>query len=157
MTPSSVDIQIRTLYEQQSVPVEEIAGLLEIEPLAVKDSLLRHSQSYRDAQARAEKEGTTSENLDLLSPGEFDTIKSAYKEMALNPETNAFTRERMLRYLIDDKKGRLDKDKLPPGHTSLDITALNQLLQAANALAGRRVQAILNSKDPMLLELPKVG
>lgn len=126
---------IKTAYEELELTPEEIAEDQGLELGAVKACLKQNSPKFN----RGVKSGTEED----ISDEEYKQILGAYKQLALYSE-NDFVRERSLRQLINEKKGRLDKKEI----TSLKVNVIlvNQMIQQTRAAK----QAALNpAQEPI--------
>ena len=99
---SALETTIVSDWETNKTPIEVIAADLDLEIEAVKAILLQYSAIYRKQQNGDNK------NVDeALNDAELQELMNSYK--ALTFSDNEHIRERVLRRLIDEKKGRLDK------------------------------------------------
>ena len=162
MSSRAATSQIVSMYESLEMSVEQIcADIGELDEVTIKTILLNNSPLYRKRQEKnimaltnGNGNGNGSSNSDLITnPGpkiendsdditqdEFKIFLQAYKELALNTENDS-VRERSLRYLIDEKKGR---NNLPTmfgnGDAAKNIHALNSMIFAArNAVIKEKV------------------
>lgn len=117
-------------WEQNNTPLEVIAEFQDLEPEVIKAVLLRHSKKYRDQLTGDSKEGgaakTKEEIAENLRQEEINELEGAYKQLALYTD-NEHIKERALRHLINDRKGRLDK-KVGPGTSVVKNTKINVMV-----------------------------
>ena len=118
---SNCDTSVLALHNQ-GLGDEEIAESLGLELDAVKICLAGISKSRRKAE-REDKEDVSRDDLDIYF--------AAYKDIALNSD-NQFLREKALRYLIDEGKGRNQtKNALGKiGGNGINILVLNNSLKS---------------------------
>jgi len=98
---SGIEATIVSDWELNNTPIEVIAEDNDLDPAAVKAVLLQYSGKYRAADGQ---DNAVSDNK--LQDAELEELTRAYK--ALTFSDNEHIRERVLRRLIDDKKGRLE-------------------------------------------------
>lgn len=99
---SALETTIVSDWETNKTPIEVIAADLDLEVEAVKAVLLQYSAIYRKQQNGEEKNVT-----EALNDSELAELMNSYKSLTFSD--NEHIRERVLRRLIDEKKGRLDK------------------------------------------------
>lgn len=159
-----IDQQIRILFEVSGLSVADIAADLGLEPLAVKQSLIAHSTTYRKAARAVAKEnggelpssalvampdGETRE-IEFISDEEFNQYTDAYKDLALTSE-NHVIKEKALRFLIDEKLGRNNPENKGLGK-DINVLAFNAAVMAAKEGARLRAKTLASS-DPMAVEV----
>lgn len=88
--------QVVCLYEEHEMPIEDLSIEFGVSPESIKAALLQGSSKYRE-QLKASKE--------MVSDAEDKLFVEAYKNLALTTD-NVFVKERALRNLINEKRGR---------------------------------------------------
>lgn len=119
---NAVDTQILTL-SKEGLSAEEIAEALSLDEGAVKFSLLENSPEFRRSNNKAVeiKKDVTDDELD-----EFFT---AYKDLVRNTD-NPFIKEKGLRFLINEAKGRNDTQKnFLPLNGGINILLFNESIK----------------------------
>ena len=133
------NIEIITLYEQ-GASIEEIAAELCLDISAIKVTLIQGSQKYRDMLREKEIK-----NADIVSDGEMKELVNAYKNVALYSEIDS-VKERALRFLINERKGRNDIGILQKSNVNVNI--FNQHIN----MARERVAKALKSASVINIE-----
>ena len=148
--------QIIAAFEDCGLGPGEIADSLGWEISAVKSILSVHSRKYR--QMIKDSEGETGEgnpgplneesqssNTDITQE-EYEEFLQAYKSLALNAEVES-VRERALRNLINERKGR--NDILAPSKVgNLNINQINILIKQARG----EMKELLGRASPINIE-----
>lgn len=129
------DTQVKMLYEQGVSP-EEIAETLGMETAAVKATLLSVSNVYR-----RRVNGKDSAVEEAVSPDEFSQIKEAYFSMALDGDTHPHVKEKMLRFLWNEHKGRNELVQKTPTGPGINLVVLNNQIQQAKERATKAINA----------------
>jgi hypothetical protein len=119
---SASNTSIVASYEKLGLTPEQIAASFGWELEAVKLILAANSSQYRKST-----EGDCI--IGDISDAEYKDILLAYKQIALYSEVDS-VRERALRNLIDEKKGR-KKSVLGKGGANFSITQINNYIKAA--------------------------
>lgn len=112
---------IVTGYEVCDMSPEEIAEAEGLDLETVKITLKHHSMKYR----KDVKQGRTED----VSEDEYEQILTAYKELALYSDSD-FVKERALRQLMNEKKGRNDP-KSRGQHLRINVLQVNNLIRQA--------------------------
>jgi hypothetical protein len=102
---NALERTIVTDWEDNKTPIDVIAQEMDLEPESVKAVLCQYSSVYRNSTQGAPVEN--SKQAEQLNDSELQELMSSYR--ALTFSDNEHIRERVLRRLIDEKKGRLDK------------------------------------------------
>ena len=130
---------IKQAYSE-GLSAEEIAEGYELE-LALVKTVLSGDHNYRLKEAAA----GNLEAYEVVRADEMDIFVQAYKEVVLNAEkTPPSVRERGLRYLIEEGKGRNDKLKTPPG-VSFNIMMLQQAMVDIEAKKRKASERVIES------------
>ena len=137
-------------YEQNGASPEQIAQDQDLDITAVKATLLQFSSKYRDTlqdkkSALVEKEDVTED--------EYSEILAAYKNLALYSD-NDFLRERALRNLINERKGRNDpkvKEQVVKSGGTINVFTLNEYIVEA------RAKALQNAIDVGAIEVKQIS
>lgn len=154
MSLSSLNnMQAVLLYEQHGLTVEEVAAEMGVGIPSVKVILTRHSSKYR-------KDCGIS-NQPTVDEDEYQEFLRAYKNIALDPGTKEVTREKSLRFLIQEHKGRNDKSSQDGRRRNnglikigeLNINYLNQVMEKAKVMAS----GSLNKQDDSILVVSEVN
>lgn len=139
---------IVTAFEDCGLGAEEIAEQHGLELTAVRAVLIQCSSKYRKQIKKAEKAATSEtlapaqnnedQKFELVADEEFDEIRQAYKDLAFTSENDA-VREKSLRWLLNEKKGRNDMVKSIKEAPQLSVNQFNFMLKEAreNAKASR--------------------
>jgi hypothetical protein len=139
---NSINTRIIAMYETAEMTAEEIAMDEGLEVEVVKATLLQGSGVYRSQSrgASGSKEGEkASEEEPFMTEDEFRQVKAAYKQIALDGDVDSGVRERALRNLINEHKGRNDTVNLVKNGGNINILMLNEsLLKARRAIENAR-------------------
>ena len=133
---SAANTQIVTLYEQEGMKVEEIAAELNYDPLAVKAVLAGASRAYQ--QAAMQQDLTEDEDI---TDSEFKQLRQRMVQIALNSDDEHIV-TRLGTFLWNEKKGRNNVVGIAGGVQKLNITLINQTLQAANGAVQRALKTV---------------
>lgn len=120
-----------TAYETCDLSVEEIAEEFQLDPLAVRMTLRGYSQLYR----MREKEGK--ETKPDVDDEEYQQILTSYKQIALYSDNDAI-REKACRRLMDEKKGRLDRNG--GGGLKVNVGKINMIIQQTREARTKAIQ-----------------
>jgi hypothetical protein len=123
MNPKS----IVTAYEVCNMTPEEISEAEGLELETVKMVLGQYSASFK----MGVREGTVED----VSDSEYRQILGAYKQLALYSDSD-FVRERAMRQLINEKKGRNDNKRSSKQILKTNILLVNQMLVQARDQKG---------------------
>ena len=123
--------QIIALFEDSGMTPEDIALELGMELASIKAVLLSFSQVYREREDKGRED---------VSEDEYQDILAAYKRLALYGE-HEHVRERALRNLINEKKGRNEVKSMVKGDQTINVVILNQSIIAAR----KAKEKLLNS------------
>lgn len=135
---NAVNSRIIAMYESEEMTPEEIAMDEDLEVEVVKAALLQGSTAYRRAMRGSED---SDKEEPFMTGEEFRQIKAAYKNIALNEEVDAGVRERALRNLINEHKGRNDVANLVKNGGNVNLIMLNEsLLKARKAIEAARAR-----------------
>lgn len=121
--------RIKTMYEDLGMTVEEIAGEENVDTSLVKTSLAASSHTYTEKLKAGKEEDITDE--------EYKTYLTAYKELAIaGSEEYPAIKERSLRWLMEEKKGRNEAriKALAQSHglgTNFNVLVLQNALDAS--------------------------
>lgn len=141
---SGGDQQVVALYELNAMSPEMIAEVLGYDVLAVKSALASHSRIYRESfkqevlLARGassldiQQATNDSQEGEIVNNEQFQQLKQAAINIALSSDDNvgAATRARMIKFLLNEKKGRNDvRGQVKNIHTN--VILINQGLQQA--------------------------
>lgn len=142
---SGGDQQVVALYELNAMSPEMIAEVLGYDVLAVKSALSTHSRIYREAIKQEVLLAGGSNNLidiqqvtndsqegEIVNNEQFQQLKQAAINIALSSDDNvgAATKARMIKFLLNEKKGRNDvRGQVKNIHTN--VILINQGLQQA--------------------------
>jgi hypothetical protein len=131
-------------FEEEGLSAEDIAGGLGLEPSVVREVLKARSREYRLQLAA---EGRGEEAYPVVHDDEWATLVEAYKGVVFDAEnTPPAVRERGLRWLIDEKKGRntvrAAQAQTPPGLT-LNILTINNRLREIQQKQAEALKTIL--------------
>lgn len=129
---SAGDTQIKLMYEQGVSP-EEIASELGAEVSSIKATLLSCSRLYRQRV-----NGKDEEKQEDIEETEWDEIRQAYKQLALNSD-NPVVQEKALRFLWQEKKGRNNLVPKVPQGTGINLLILNSTLTEAKKKAAAAI------------------
>jgi hypothetical protein len=135
-------------YEMYGMSVDALADEHSLEPTAVKALLLRHSRKYKEnLQEEKEQEGATEEDI---SRDEYKELIASYKELARFSD-NEHIKERALRFLIEEKKGRNDRraTKAMVGDIEQNILIFNESI--------KKRRQIKSPKKVKTLEMTETG
>lgn len=121
---TALDQQIVSMYETLDMDPEEISDDLDCEIEAVKLSLKTHSGEYNKALKH---------EIEDITDDEYDQINRAYKQLALFSENDA-VREKALRRLRDEKRGRL-KSVGNLKSLKVNVIQINDSIKKARMLA----------------------
>mgnify|MGYP001567465887 CR=1 FL=1 len=124
MNPTS----IVTAYEVCKMSPEEIAEAEGLELETVKMALKQYSRAY--------VAGIKNGKEDDVSDAEYTQLLGAYKQLALYSDSD-FVRERALRQLINEKKGRNDNKKTSKSILRTNILMVNEMIVQARSSSGR--------------------
>jgi cyanate lyase len=157
---TAANTQVVKAYEDCGMLPSEIAETLGWEESAIKAILAIHSRKYRsdtkdlggplevssNAIQKVDREGESgAEDVEITDP-EYQEIISAYKQLALYSEVDS-VRERALRNLIDEKKGR--KRILSPSKVgSLNIAQINVYIKQAR----EELRGMIEGINPINIE-----
>lgn len=125
---SSVQQQIKLLYEQENMSPEEIAADQDMELAAVKACLMTCSALYRRACGSEEPE----EDRLNFSDEQLEAVNRVLYELAIGAEDDSI-RLKAAMYVRDDKKGRKEVVK-QMGGTSFNILMFNEHMQKIRQL-----------------------
>jgi len=139
---SGIEATIVSDWELNNTPIEVIAEDNDLDPAAVKAVLLQYSGKYRAADGQ---DNPVSDNK--LQDAELEELTRAYK--ALTFSDNEHIRERVLRRLIDDKKGRLDKKPQQRAISTIKNVQIN-VLQLNEALREQRKKKLLGDINKIM-------
>lgn len=137
-----MNTQIVTAFETLGLSLEQIAGQFDIEVDEVRAILFDNSRAYRQQCGR------------LRSEDEVEELLTEYRALAKRSEVDA-VRERALRFLIDERKGRNDigketlelkkrQTKVGEIDLSLRIAQFNETLKSTRA----QIESTLEEKMP---------
>jgi hypothetical protein len=131
---------IKQAYSE-GLSAEEIAEGYELE-LALVKTVLAGDHNYRLKEAAA----GNLEAYEVVRADEMDIFVQAYKNVVLDSDkTPPSVRERGLRYLIDEGKGRNNnKSKTPPG-VSFNIMMLQQAMVDIEAKKRKASEKVIES------------
>jgi hypothetical protein len=123
--------EIITCYETLGLSPDAIAAEYGYELESIKAVLLSFSKLYREREKLVKAEAN--QVKEDISEGEYEEILSAYKTLALTSD-NDHVRERALRNLIDEKKGRNNPRNLVKNDRTINVIVFNQnLIKARQA------------------------
>lgn len=129
---------IKRSHDEDGLSAEDIAAGMGLDAALVRGVLAGASAEYRLEQAAVG-------NLDpyeIVTDGDFKRIRDAYKDLALNdPNTPPHVRERMLRWMLDEKKGRNRVKEIAPG-ININILNLNKRLQEIQAKSAKALEVL---------------
>ena len=129
--------RLLSLFENLGLSLDQIAAEESIPEAEVKAVLYQHSRQYRDS---VDKEKSRED----ISDEEFQALLYTYKEIAMHAEDDS-VREKALRFLINEKKGRNDADKHRP--ITVNVAMINDRLEAARsaiAAVGAKELVVVN-------------
>jgi len=154
---TALENTIVTDWESNNTPIEVIAEFNDLESEVIKAVLLRHSKKYRDTQLKDGEAKSKAEVDEDLRKEEVAELESAYKQLALYTD-NEHIKERALRHLINDRKGRLDK-KIGPGTNVVKNTKINVMVLNDTIKRNRQNKVMKQIKDISggILELEAVN
>ena len=141
--PSEGDLTtvISRLATEEGLEASDISSALGLDESLVKLVL---SSDTRAAKQRA-LDVDPERAYEVVTDSEFDTIKSAYHDLMLrDPNVPAGVKERGLRWLMDEKKGRNATKNAPPG-ISVNILRLNERLTGLNSRREKLLGAVVEA------------
>ena len=131
-------------WESNKTPIEVIAADQELEIEVIKSVLMRHSSQYRE-QNKSGNVDSPEKEQELLRKAEVEELEAAYKQLALYTD-NEHIKERALRHLINDRKGRLDK-KVGTGMSMVKNTKINVMVLNETFKKNRQEKMLKQIKD----------
>lgn len=140
-------------YEELGMSPEEIASEYGYELSAIKAVLLAYSKKYKMGSMDRLKEGVKS--LEDITDDEFDQINRAYINLALYGE-NETVREKALRTLRDEKRGRLPT-QIPQQSAALKTIQVNILQLNESVKEAKRLKELLLNGEGDIKERAKRG
>lgn len=149
---SCVDTELKNLYEQENLPVEQIAECSGFEVIAVKAKLMQISSKYRKDCGQEEDD----EDELNFSKDEDRQFKQIITEVALgatNPDGSVDYRTRLKAavYARDDKRGRHDTVKTATG-VQFNIMNFNEMLSSARSKASEQIKKMSSSSQQKTIE-----
>jgi len=131
-------------WEQNKTPIEVIAADQDLEVEVIKSVLMRHSSQYREQNKSGDAPSPEKEQ-ELLRKAEVEELEAAYKQLALYTD-NEHIKERALRHLINDRKGRLDK-RVGTGMSMVKNTKINVMVLNETFKRNRQEKMLRQIKD----------
>lgn len=145
-------IQIVELFEQASLDAATIAAELQVSEAYVQSTLMQFSKRYRAEQRMVKTESAAATTkVDFKHPymeeAELKEFYAAYKNLALTTEDDTI-KEKALRTLIDDARGRKDAEMLKLEHEkeqanknqNINLGILNQMIEKARIQKDRLLE-----------------
>lgn len=128
------NLQIVNAYEELGLSTEEIAAALDYPLASVKMVLASESSKYRIASQR--------NDADTFTDQDKEEAKLVMLSLMRSSDADA-VRYRSARYVLDDKAGRLDVNKL--AGTNISISIINErLAEARKAIELAKEKPIVN-------------
>lgn len=137
---TAADQQVLTAYEDLGLSPEQIAETQGFDVAAVKVLLAQFSKKYRDAVDSGDKSADFDDK-------EAIRARETIAELAQFAEDDHL-RFRAARYIRDDKKGRLDADKLKSVRISV-LQINQQMAKALEAVERGKAKQLVDAGQPI--------
>lgn len=135
--------QIVSAFEDSGMSVDEIAQGLGFDIIAVKAVLMQHSPIYRKQSKK--------EDALQFTEDEASEMKGIILNIARYEEDDQNLKFKAAKFILEDKKGRLDIGKQMPA-LNINVLSFNEQMKKALAAEQRTLQ-IENQKTAKVLEV----
>ena len=125
---SNANLEVKQLYEEFGLSLDQIAEQTGYEVLAIKNTLIQCSLKFvRDSR----KDMPQDEEGGVITAEDDKLLIETGKMLAFSAEDER-VRADMIKYLHDEHKGRNDKDR--PSGMKVNILVLNTMIQKARKM-----------------------
>lgn len=143
--PSEGDLTtvITQLAADEGLGAADIAAALGLDEGLVRMVLAGEASSERVVRTTRGERAVAAAVPEIVSDSDYARVRAAYYDLMLNdPNTPAGVKERGLRWLMDEKKGRNETKNAPPG-INVNILRLNDRLVELNARREQLLKAVV--------------